>query len=192
MHPAHPLSWIPKERERIVLLVLLALEVLSISLLALADFQLRSDVTPMGIVSFQFLGNGVDAKRALMAWGEGGRIYAAFSLGADYLFMVVNALLLALLAGMLGRKLKTSRPGFWSLSAAMAWVFILAGVCDAIENALFIPIITGQDLDPWARWGMIFAAGKFCLLGLGMLYLLTGCGFMFFGTRKQGYRKKAQ
>jgi hypothetical protein len=192
VHLAHPLSWIPKERERIVLLVLLALEALSISLLALADFQLRTDFTPMGIVSFQFAGNGVEAKRALMAWGEGGRIYAAFCLGADYLFLVVNALLLALLAGMLGRKLKTTHPGFWRLSAATAWVFILAGVCDAIENALFIPIITGQDLDPWARWGMIFASAKFLLLGSGMLYLLTGCGYMLFGTSKQGYRKKAQ
>ena len=84
MTPTHPLSWVPAGQEKYFFIVLLALCFVGIAGMGVADNHLRTEVTPLGIVSFQFVGNSAEAGRALSAWGEEGRVYAAFSLGLDY------------------------------------------------------------------------------------------------------------
>jgi len=178
--PTHPLSWVPAEQEKYFFIVLLALCLVGIAGMGVADNHLRTEVTPLGIVSFQFVGNSAEAGRALSAWGEEGRVYAAFSLGLDYLFLTANALLCAFLAGLVGRKAEGRLPLVAALSSWVAWAFILAGVFDATENVAFLVVVTGGSNDLWPLLGTLFASLKFALMGLGMSYLLAAgslCAF---------------
>lgn len=173
-----PLSWIPQEHEKKVVISLLVLCFVGLVGLAVADQSLRSEVTPLGIVSLQFVGNAAEAQRVLSTWGEEGRVAAAFSLGVDYLFLTANALLLAFLAGLVGRKASGRSPLITTLSPWVAWAFILAGACDATENAAFFIVLVGDTGDFWPCLGTWFATVKFSLLGLGMIYLLGSGGFL--------------
>jgi urease beta subunit len=51
---------------------------------------LRTDVSPHGIISFEFAGELDLAQRMVESWGSTGRIYAGLNLGLDYLFLAVN------------------------------------------------------------------------------------------------------
>ncbi len=174
MAPPHPLYWVPAEHEKKFLYSVLSLLFLSMTGLGIADHHLQNEVTPLGIVSFQMVGNVAEAQRALSAWGESGRMFAAFSLGMDYLFLVANALLFAYLAGLVGRKAEGRLPVIASLSAWVAWLFIVAGVFDSIENAAFLVVLAGSSENLWPCLGTLFALLKFLLIGLGVLYLLAG------------------
>ncbi len=179
----HPLSWVPVEQEKAFLIALIVLCLVGIAGMGVADHHLRSEITPMGIVSFQLDGNLAEAERVLSTWGEEGRIWAAFSLGIDYLYLTANALLWALLAGWVGRKAQGRLPLVATLSPWIAWAFILAAVFDAVENVAFLIVVTGGSADPWLSLGTLFASMKFTLMGLGMTYLLVAGGLCAFTSR---------
>ncbi len=81
--PNHPLAWFPVEHEKTLLIMLVIATALVTIGIGVADAHLRTDVTPMGIASFEFVQNAENANRAIAAWGETGRAYAALSFGLD-------------------------------------------------------------------------------------------------------------
>ncbi len=176
MAPSHPLSWVPVDHERVFLVTLILANVLVMAGMGMADRHLRTEVTPLGIASFEFVGNSSSADRALSAWGETGRVYAAFSLGLDYLFLLLYSLLSAFLAGLVGRKLEGRFPLVSQLAVWVAWAFVFTGFFDALENTVLIAVVVGASHDLWARLGLVFASMKFALAAVGATYLLVGGG----------------
>jgi hypothetical protein len=66
--------------------------ILSIAVMVALDDQgsrLKTEASPWGIVSFEFVGSGEAAARMLAGWGERGRLIAGINLGLDFLFILV-------------------------------------------------------------------------------------------------------
>lgn len=132
-------------------------------------------VAPLGIVSYEIAGSPQKANAILAAWGPQDQLQAAFSLGLDYLFILVYAAAIGWACMRAGAAL--SRSG-WPLSAAALPAAIAAGVaaaCDAFENAALAAILfSGQAVSPWPEAARIAALVKFGLLFACLVYVFLG------------------
>ena len=126
--------------------------------LNLIDNQLKTAITPQGILSFEFCGFTQTCSQAVAEWGESGKLYTAFSLGVDYLFLMAYPALLFVW----GRLRSTGYTPY------LVWI---AGISDAIENYFLLHVLLGAT-----EQGMlagIFATIKFSLLAIFLLWLIT-------------------
>src|SRR5262245_8478593 len=105
---------------RVSLVLTLAVTVV----LARLDSGLKSEVTPLGIISFELAGDR--AAEVLASFSEAARRDALLLQGLDYLYLVLYSTALASGVLLLGKGS--------SLARAVAWMQTLAAVCDAIEN----------------------------------------------------------
>src|SRR5512137_1524328 len=98
----HPLEFVPQNLRKPMFYVFLALTVLIFGIFRFLDAPLRTSTAPNGIVSFELAGGVEDARSMIASWDANARLFAAFGLGFDYLFMPVYAFALSfglLLAG---------------------------------------------------------------------------------------------
>lgn len=175
----HPLSWFPVKYEGVLLVTLVIATALATAGILNADGNLRTEVTPLGITSFELIGNLPDAQRALVAWGEMGRAYAAFSFGLDYLYIVAYCLLSILISRSVGRSTEARFPLVSGLSVWVGWLFVGVGLLDALENTVLMLVVFGSGNALWPKLGFVFASLKFSMAGMGALYLLIGSGLGF-------------
>jgi hypothetical protein len=145
--------------------------VLLSAVLLYVDQPLRTDAAPQGIVSFELAGDEATARRIIESWDTRARLYGAFSLGIDYLYLVAYSTTIALAclwaAGVLGGALR-------SAGEPLAWGQWVAAFFDASENVGLTVLLLGGVSSPWpavARW---CALPKFVLLTAGILYALAG------------------
>jgi hypothetical protein len=187
----HPFEKIPAKNRRYIYWPMLILTlVLSATLNSLGnDLKDAKDekgvqVSPQGIVSFELIESEKEAKSMLDAWGESGKVSAAFNLGLDYLFIFAYANTIALGCVWIACALRERQ--FLRLAAAgivIAWLQWLAGILDAIENAALIKILFHGPTDTLALISRWCAIPKFAFtLGLGS-------GFIIFGLLILGYLK---
>jgi hypothetical protein len=113
------------------------------------------------------------AQAILDSWDTRARLFAAFSLGFDYLYMPAYAtaiglgcLLAALALGERNWPLRT----FGALLVVCLWV---AAGFDALENlALGFILLGGETAEVWPALARLCALVKFSLILLGLLYIL--------------------
>jgi hypothetical protein len=84
----HPFEWLSERRQKLAFISLFILTLVVMASLQVLGKPLNTDVAPMGIVSFEFAGELVPARRIVESWGPEGRVYAGLNLGLDYLFLV--------------------------------------------------------------------------------------------------------
>ncbi len=131
------------------------------------DQPLRDTLlAPNGIVSFEFAGTPLAAQEMLNLWGPRGQLFCGFLLGLDYLFLVAYSTAIA--AGVTrfarGREERVAR---WAFALAYAqWV---AALLDATENLALFQVLRGLIETKWVLIAYWCAAGKFLLVGLGLL-----------------------
>lgn len=131
---------------------------------------LVTPAAPGGIVTFELAGLPPASQAILDSWDARARIYAAFGLGLDYLFMLCYALALAL-----GTLLASGRHagGLATLGALAGWGSLAAALFDAVENYALWRLLLDGVSGPWSGLGAVCAATKFALLALGLLYALS-------------------
>jgi hypothetical protein len=105
------------------------------------------------------------------SWNARVQLFAAFSLGFDYLFMPSYAFTIALAC-----LLAAGRHMGWFaiIGAWLGWGVILASVFDAIENIGLWQSLLGPAAAPWPAVSFWCATLKFTLILLGIAYGLTG------------------
>lgn len=161
--------------EKRVLIPLVLLVIGLIAVMRTVDKPLKNSVSPSGIVSFEFGGDLPKTAAIIKSWSPEARQYAAFSLGIDYLFLTAYAVLLALLCVNIANfRWKNSNNLMQKTGMWLAGCQIVAGLLDAIENTALINLLFGSQhaaLPGIAYWA---AALKFTLVGLGILYILSG------------------
>jgi hypothetical protein len=172
----HPLQAIRVGRRRRAFLPLLALTALLGAVLGWVDRPLRTRAAPGGIVSFEVAGDAASARRMVDSWAGAGHAWAAFSLGIDYLFLVVYSTTLALGCLWAAGVLATLSPGLGALGVPLAWGQWAAAALDAIENAALTVVLLGDAGDPWPAVAWWSAVPKFVLLTAGLLYVLAAAG----------------
>jgi len=82
-----PFKWLPSTVQRWVLLISILLSLALLLVMHSLDGQLITAASPRGIVSFELSGSIESAAQILKLWGPQGKVYAALSLGFDYLFL---------------------------------------------------------------------------------------------------------
>lgn len=131
---------------------------------------LITTAAPSGIVSYELAGTVEKAQQIIDSWNQNARLYAAFSLGFDYLFMVLYSTTIAL-ACLWGSRVLQSRhmPG-GVIGILLAWGLWLAAVLDGVENISLSLILLNTPVAPWPQVAQICAAVKFLLIFLGLIF----------------------
>ena len=167
----HPLDFISSDKRRPLFLSLLALTLILFAVFRVLDAPLRTPAAPNGIVSYELAGTPAAAQSILASWDARDRLFAAFGLGLDYLFMPAYALTLSL-----GILLAAGRHAgaFAKLGAPLGWGALAAALFDAVENFSLWHFMLGDFQVLWPRLASICATVKFTLLLLGLAYALIG------------------
>ena len=166
-----PLEFIPASRRLLLFWLFFALALIFFAVFAVFDRPLHTFASS-GTVDYELAGSVEKANAMRNSWDETARLYAAFGLGFDFLFMPVYATALSL-AVLLASDRRRER--IWPLlGKGLGWGAYLAVGFDVVENiALFQILINGASM-PLPQVAAICAAIKFAFLILGITYALFG------------------
>jgi hypothetical protein len=184
----HPLGFIPTKQRRRLFFTFLILSLTVFALLRVLDQPLHTDAAPNGIVSFELAGNPQTARAITDSWKQlslllsavAGQpnpdivnvpyVFAAFSLGVDYLFMPLYALAFAS-----GTLLASSRHNGWArtLGAIAGYGALVAALFDAVENYALLQVLLGNIQSSYPALAAFCAIMKFGLLLFGLIYALV-------------------
>lgn len=138
------------------------------------DAPLRTQAATKGIVSFELAKNYDASRQILNSWNTEAKIYAALSLGLDYLFLIVYAIFISLACIQVATALKGDHSFFFCMGLVLAWAQFLAAILDAIENLALIHLLMNSSrkwLPCLARWCAIV---KFSVVSAGLIFILGG------------------
>lgn len=170
----HPLSILKDHHWRNWFWTLLTLTLIATSVLQLVGERLSTEAAPQGIVSFELAGSAPGAAMVLDSWDATARVYAAFSLGFDYVYMVLYSTTIALGCLWATRKLRHRGWSLAKIGIVLAWGQWLAAAFDAVENAALWRLLIDPAMGSWPTLAWWCAVLKFGLIGLGLLYVLAG------------------
>ena len=142
---------------------------------------LRTEAAPLGIISFEFAGTIDSAGAILASWDEAQRMQAAFSLGLDYLYMVIYALAISFSCLALAAAFRLRSTLLGGIGLALGWAQWLAAALDAMENYALLRLLFGASDPLWAQIAWWAAAVKFAFVMLGILYVLAGTALLLPG-----------
>jgi hypothetical protein len=142
-----------------------------VSLLGL-ERRMRSTGGP-GIIPFELAGRE-RAQGIMDTWGAEGKAAAHRSLVLDFPYLVSYSGVHAIWCTMASETLhRNGREGAAKLGGLAAGSQLLAGACDAAENAALLGVLAGHT-DVLPRVARSFALAKFGLLGVGFAYVALG------------------
>jgi len=154
---------------RTLLWIFLGLTVGATLVLQGIDKALQNGVAPYGIVSYELAGSAANAEKIITSWDAQAQLYAAFSLGFDYFYILVYTITLAL-------ALLWAADGFsglWrQIGIIMAWAMGLVGLADALENYFLWQMLAHIPTSLAAQGARGAVLLKFTLILLALLYLL--------------------
>jgi hypothetical protein len=165
---------IPRSRQAHVFFLLLGLTLVLMISLQVIGGPLQTNAAPSGIVSYELAGNLVNARNMLDSWGSEGQVFAALSLGLDYLFLVAYSVTIALGCRIVVGNLHPRFAPLIRLGLLLSWAQFLAALLDALENYALIRVLLGSENALWPPTALWSAVPKFALVGLGILYILAG------------------
>lgn len=136
---------------------------------------LVTTLAPYGIVSFELAGTPERAKAIIESWDEQARLFAAFSLGFDYLYMLAYSMAIGLGCVSAAQAIRSMRWPLTALGIPLAWGMWLAALFDAVENlSLSLILLAGASSSIWPAVARLCALLKFGLLFLGLVYTFYG------------------
>jgi len=137
--------------------------------IAYADTFLKNSISN-GIIDFELAGSFSRSQQILQSWNPLAKIFAGFSLGIDYLFLILYTLFFIVTA----YKITENVSELWKkFLFTVSIVFFLAGLFDAFENYFLLQILTGSKQTSLPVYAAYFSRAKFFLLFLGLMYLFT-------------------
>lgn len=174
----HPLEFIDVQNRRNIFFVFLGITIAIFLVFQFIDKPLQTQASPSGIVSFELAGTPAASRAMLDSWNPASRLYNAFGLGFDFLFMPVYAVTISL-AVLLSSKRRNS--AWESAGNLIGWAAFAAPVFDAFENIALFSILLEKSTLPYPQIAYICALIKFCLIILAVLYGFYG---LFFPIKK--------
>ena len=170
----NPLDSIPQSKRKPVFWILFAATLAWMLLMQLVGMPLITSAAPSGIVTYELVGSLSGAQTILNTWDVQARLHAAFSLGIDYVFMLLYSTTIALGCLWSGQVLQKRGWPLGELATGIAWGQWAAAIFDALENIALIAILFGSLVSPWpeiARWCALL---KFALIFIGLVYAFLG------------------
>jgi hypothetical protein len=136
--------------------------------LRVVDRSLHTDAAPAGIISFELAGDGSSALAILDSWDQPAKLHAAFSLGLDFLFLIMYSTALSL--GCIWASGLSISP-LTGLGTYLAWGQWIAALFDGLENTALFIIMVQSPASPWPQIARLAATVKFSMIALGLLYI---------------------
>jgi hypothetical protein len=162
----HPLELVSAPYRKRFFFIFLFLTIMMFAIFRVLDEPLL----PKGIVSFELAGTPEQANEMVSSWSSEDKLYAAFGLGIDYLFMPLYSFALAF-----ATLLAAGRHSGWikSLGAVAGWGAFAAVLFDGVENFALFQVLLGAIYSPYPEIAAICATIKFGLLILGLMYAVV-------------------
>lgn len=138
------------------------------------DIPLKTDAAPNGIISFEFA-KGIEQSIAIISsWDMTAKIYAGLSLGIDFLFLVVYGIFFATACYLIAQKYINKNTLVYKTGLLLSKLQFVAAFFDAIENIALIKLLLGSNNSIFPSIAYYFAAVKFAIIGIGILYIIGG------------------
>lgn len=167
----NPMQFIGLNDRKKVFIFLLLTVLFIFSIFRFLDTPLQTQASPSGIVSFELAGSPEKSTQILSSWDSNAKLFAAFGLGLDFLFMVVYAATISLACLMAS----TKHSGWFSRLGAWFGVGVfLAAMFDTIENICLWNLLNGNISPVWSILAFWCATFKFTLIVLGLFYAMVG------------------
>ena len=135
------------------------------------DVHLRTTAAPLGIISFELAPGFYASQQMVQSWDAVAKMYAAFSLGIDYLFMISYALFLSLLCMLFTRKFSEKRILF-NAGILISYGLWLAALLDAVENYALFRLLFGSSNTFYPTLASASASIKFTIILLSLIFIL--------------------
>ncbi len=150
------------------------LTVAMLMVMNMVNAPLVNAAAPSGIISLQMAGSGAAAEAILSSWSGAARLWAAFGLGLDFLFIVSFVACFSMGAAVAGKALQTAKWPLGAIAPLLMAGMGVAGGCDAIENLAHLTMLVNTPTEGLARLANGCAMLKFGLLGVALVYILWG------------------
>jgi len=172
MSISNPFSWLSAQSQKSALVFFGISTLMLLITLSIVDQPLKN-ADSGGIIAYELAGSFDRSQEMLNSWDHNAKLYAAFSLGIDYLFMVAYSLFLALSIfklsqNFVGRKEWLSRLGIY-----LTWAQFAAACFDAIENYFLFRLLLGSQTEIFSALAFYSSSIKFILIILGLIYIAT-------------------
>ncbi len=171
---SNPFFWLSAHSHKRVVIILGILTIVLIVVLNILDQPLKNPHAPSGIISFELAKGFIQSQVILASWDPISKLYAALSLGIDFLFLVTYSLFLSLSCIKLSEKFIGHKDWFSRIGVLFAWAQLLAAILDAIENYGLIRLLLGSQRELFSTLACYCAAVKFFFIFLGIFYLVLG------------------
>jgi hypothetical protein len=178
----HPFLALDPRQQKALFWPLLIAALAITAIMNILGRPLITSQAPAGIVSFELAGSPERAQAILATWDEQARMYAAFGLGFDYLYMLAYSMAIGLGCLLAAGTLRSRQWPLAGLGVPLAWGMALAAICDATENlGLSMVLLAGAAGAAWPALARLCAMIKFGLLFLGLVYAFYGLAIWFVG-----------
>ena len=166
----HPLMFAPFGNNKSIFWAFFLFTLAVMFCVNLVGKSLITTAAPYGIVSYELAGSVEKAQQIIDSWNQDARQYASFSLGFDYLFMVLYSTTIALACLWSALVLQARRVPGGRIGILLAWGLWLAAVFDGIENIALSLILFNTPAAPWPQVAQVCAILKFLLIFLGLIF----------------------
>jgi hypothetical protein len=166
----HPLMSAPFGNNKSIFWALFLFTLAVMYCLNLVGKPLITPAAPYGIISYELAGSVEKAQLIIDSWDQDTRLNAAFSLGFDYLFMVLYSTTMALACLWGGRVLQARNMPAYTIGFLLGWGLWLAAILDGIENIALSLSLFNMPVAPWPQVAQISALVKFLLIFLGFIF----------------------
>ena len=170
----HPFEAISANRRGLYFWPLLFITLSLSVVMSIIGRPLTSSAAPSGIVSFELAGDITLARQIIQSWDESARLYAAFSLGLDFLYLVLYSTTIGLGCIWVAAVSRARQWPWAGIGSPLAWGLWLAALLDAIENVALTLALLSVPVEPWPQIARGCAIGKFTLIVVGLVYVLFG------------------
>lgn len=172
-------SNLPDNPRRGWLVLGLFLLMLGVGALALPSLG-RMDMRGVQILDVEFMRTSAMAAEQVARLGPLGVDAARTSVYLDFPFLVIYAVALsAACVVVAARAAERGRAALAVVGRRVAWLAPVAAACDAIENVAILQVLAGRVDQPWPAIAFGFAAVKFVLLAVVVVYLVVGLAATF-------------
>lgn len=169
-----PFFWIKEDSLKPSFIFFAILAVIVMIAMKITGTPMETSLTPSGVVNFEFCWTVESAKAMMAAWEEKhpgyGRIYAAYNMGLDNLFLFVYSHAIGLGCMLVGQKIVRWKK----IAYFLAWLLIIAALLDLVENYGLIQLLLGSENEFFPKLSYICAIPKFIFVLAGWLFAIIG------------------
>jgi len=142
--------------------------------MATIDTFIQNEITPHGIVSFEFIKTIEASNAAMLAWGHFGKTATGISLGLDFLYIILYTVMICTFLSTTSGKATLKNVLLAKTLLFSAYLFPLVGLFDVVENYSLIQLLLGSQSTLWPTTAYYSAIAKFSGTAIALSLIICG------------------